>query len=306
MAGEVELRPADLLVPLFVKDGIAESQPILSLPGQYQFTIDDLSRHCERVVRAGIPAVMLFGIPGCKDSTGSEAWREDGIIPKAVRVLRDRFGDDLVLVADLCLCDYTDHGQCGLVRGDSVDNDSTLAVYQKIAIAQAAAGADMVAPSGMMDGQVKAIRAGLDEEGRTEVLIMAYSAKYASTFYGPFRDAAESAPRNGDRRDYQMNPVNSREALREVQLDVAEGADIVMVKPALPYLDIISHVRKRTSLPVAAYNVSGEYAMLHAAAQRGWLDEPAAATEVLSSIKRAGADIVLSYHALAVAERLAR
>jgi porphobilinogen synthase len=306
LATEVELSPADLVAPLFVKDAIAESQPIPSLPGQYQFSLDGLLRHCERVVASGIPAVMLFGIPAHKDSIGSEAWAPDGIVPRALAALRERFGDELVLITDLCLCDYTDHGHCGPLAGDTVDNDESLVLYRKVAVTQVAAGADMVAPSGMMDGQVAAIRAGLDEAGFTDRAIMAYSAKYASTFYGPFRDAAESSPEAGDRRGYQMNPANGREAGLEVNRDVDEGADIVMVKPALAYLDVISRIRQETDLPVAAYNVSGEFAMVHAAAERGWLDERAAAFEVLSALKRAGAGMLLSYHALEVAEQLTR
>jgi porphobilinogen synthase len=306
LAAEVELSPSDMVAPLFVKEGARESQPIPSLPGQFQFTLDGLLRHCERVVLAGIPAVMLFGVPVHKDPMGAAAWAPDGIVPTALAGLRERFGDELVLITDLCLCDYTDHGHCGPLVGDVVDNDEAVALYRRIAVTQAAAGADMVAPSGMMDGQVAAIRAGLDEAGFTDRAIMAYSAKYASGFYGPFRDAAESSPQVGDRRGYQMNPVNGREAGREVRWDVDEGADIVMVKPALAYLDVVSRVRRETNLPVAAYNVSGEYAMVHAAAERGWLDEHTAAVEVLSAIKRAGADMLLTYHALDVAEQLTR
>ncbi|WP_433260655.1 porphobilinogen synthase [Actinosynnema sp. CS-041913] len=304
MSAEVRLSPADLVAPLFVKDGVTESQAVPSLPGQCQFSLDGLLRHGERLVAAGIPAVMLFGVPARKDSVGSAAWASDGIVPRALRALREHFGDRLALITDLCLCDYTDHGHCGPLAGDTVDNDETLALYQRVAVAQAAAGADLVAPSGMMDGQVAAIRAGLDEAGFTDRAIMAYSAKYASAFYGPFRDAAESSPRVGDRRGYQMDPANGREADLEVRRDVDEGADIVMVKPALAYLDVIHRIRRETALPVAAYNVSGEYAMVHAAAERGWLDGPAAAVEVLSAIKRAGADMVLTYHALDVAEQL--
>lgn len=300
------LSPADMVAPLFVKDGVTSSVPIPSMPGQYQFSLNGLLRHCERVVDAGIPAVILFGIPAHKDSIGSSAWDPDGIVPRALRALRAHFGEELALITDLCLCDYTDHGHCGPLTGDTVDNDESIALYRRVAVTQASAGADMVAPSGMMDGQVAAIRAGLDEAGFADRSIMAYSAKYASTFYGPFRDAAESNPALGDRRGYQMNPANGREAGREVRMDADEGADIVMVKPALSYLDVIARIRRETCLPVAAYNVSGEYAMVRAAAERGWLDEHTAAVEVLSAIKRAGADILLTYHALDVAEQLMR
>ncbi|MBN1917438.1 MAG: porphobilinogen synthase [Verrucomicrobia bacterium] len=302
MVRETALSTDDLVLPLFVREGAAERRPITSMPGCFQLSVDELLKEAERAVGVGIPAVILFGIPERKDGKGSEAYEATGIAQRAVRALKQEL-PELVVMGDVCLCEYTDHGHCGLVAEQpdgtkDVDNDATLELLAKTATSLAAAGADIVAPSAMMDGQVRAIRAALDRSGHADTAIMAYSAKYASAFYGPFRDAAESPPRFGDRRSYQMDPANAREALREIALDLDEGADIVMVKPALPYLDVIRRARERFDAPLAAYNVSGEYAMLKAAAVNGWLDERQAMIEVLTSIKRAGADLVITYHAL--------
>ncbi|MDR7524905.1 MAG: porphobilinogen synthase [Armatimonadota bacterium] len=296
---EVELSPRHLIAPLFVKEGIPEPLPIPSLPGQVQHTLPSLVKEVGELVELGVGAVILFGIPAHKDAVGSGAWDEQGVVQRALRTLRSEFGDRVVLMADLCLCEYTDHGHCGvLAEGpETVDNDRTLELYGRIAASQARAGADVIAPSGVMDGQVAAIRRALDEAGFPQVAILSYAAKFASTFYGPFRDAAESAPRFGHRRAYQLAPANLRAALRRVEEEVAEGADAVMVKPALPYLDVVRAVRERWEVPVAAYCVSGEYAMLHAAAQRGWLDLESAMMEVLLAIRRAGADWILTYFA---------
>ena len=255
----------------------------------------------EAALKVGVGSFVLFGIPARKDAQGSEAWAEGGIVQRALRQVREAFGTDVLLIADLCLCEYTDHGHCGVLEGDTVANDPTLEIYQRIAISQAAAGADVIAPSGMMDGQVRAIRAALDGAGYIDRAILAYAAKYASAFYGPFREAAGSAPRFGDRRGYQMDPANVREAVREARLDVDEGADIVMVKPALAFLDVIRAVADTTQVPVAAYNVSGEYSMVKAAAARGWIDERRILREILLGIRRAGADMILTYHAREVA-----
>ncbi|MDQ4065684.1 MAG: porphobilinogen synthase, partial [Actinomycetota bacterium] len=252
----------------------------------------------------GIAGLLLFGIPARKDPKGNEAWARDGISQRALTAVKDEVGDDLVVIADLCMCEYTDHGHCGILKGETVDNDATIEVYEKIAVAQAEAGADVVAPSGMMDGQVEAIREALDESRFEETLILAYAAKYASSFYGPFRDAAEGAPRFGDRRGYQQDPANLLEAMREIEADIAQGADAVMVKPAISYLDVVRETKERFGYPVVAYNVSGEYAMVMAAAERGWLDERAATLEVLTAIRRAGADLVVTYHAKKAAEWL--
>jgi porphobilinogen synthase len=290
---------------MFVKDGIDEPLGIASMPGHVQHTIDSLRRDAERAAELGIPGLVLFGIPERKDARGSGADRDDGIVQRAVAKLRADLGDRIALITDLCLDEYTDHGHCGVLDADGrVDNDATLERYRSIATSQAAAGADMVAPSGMMDGQVAAIRDALDAGGFAATGIMAYAAKYASAFYGPFRDAAECAPSFGDRTAYQMDPPNVAEALREVALDVEEGADVVMVKPALPYLDVIRAVRDHATVPVAAYNVSGEYAMLKAAAANGWIDERSAMTETLTSIVRAGASVVLTYFAMDAATML--
>ena len=295
---EATLGVDDLVAPLFVKEGIADPQPIASMPGQFQHTLESLRKEVAEIARLGIPAVVLFGIPASKDAHGSGADREDGIVQRALRELHSDLGDDVVLIADLCLDEYTDHGHCGVLTEDGrVDNDATLQRYTSIAASQADAGAHLVAPSGMMDGQVGAIRGALDGAGFAGTAIMAYAAKFASSFYGPFRDAAECAPRFGDRASYQMDPPNAMEAVREALDDVDEGADIVMVKPALPYLDVVRAVRDAVRVPVAAYNVSGEYSMLKAAGERGWLDERRAVGESLTAIKRAGADIILTYFA---------
>ena len=302
---EVDLDPRHLIAPLFVKEGIQEPVPISSMPEQSQHTLESLRKEAVEIVTRGVPALVLFGVPARKDPQGSEAWNPRGIAQQALRALRDELGTDAVLMADLCLDEYTDHGHCGVLAEDgSVDNDRTLELYKEIALAQAAAGADMVAPSGMMDGQVAAIRGALDEGGFASVGILAYAAKFASSFYGPFREAAECAPRFGDRTGYQMDPPNSGEAIREIRADIEEGADIVMVKPALPYLDVIRRAKQETGFPLAAYNVSGEYAMVKAAAQNGWLDERRATLEVLTAIRRAGADLILTYHAKEAADWL--
>jgi len=302
---ESTLTPGNLVAPLFVKQAISEPEPIESMPGHVKHTLESLTKEARELAERGVAGVLLFGIPAHKDASGSEAYNSDGIAQQGLRVLKDELGDDFVVIADLCLCEYTDHGHCGLIDGSDVDNDSTLALYARIATSQALAGADVVAPSGMMDGQVGALRAALDDAGHSSTAILAYSAKYASSFYGPFRQAAEGAPRFGDRRSYQQDPANASEALREIELDIAEGADAIMVKPALGYLDILKRAKERFDFPTAAYNVSGEYSMLIAAAERGWIDERAATLEVLTSIRRAGADLVVTYHAKKASEWLA-
>ncbi len=295
---ETELAPRQLIAPLFVKEGIADALPIASMPGQFQHTLESLRKEATEIASRGVIAFMLFGVPARKDAEGSEAWNPDGIAQRAIKTLRDELGDDHVVIADLCLDEYTDHGHCGVLAEDgSVDNDATLERYRRIAVAQAEAGAHMVGPSGMMDGQVAAIRDALDTTGHDAVGIMAYAAKFASALYGPFRDAAECAPRFGDRAGYQMDPANGDEAIREIVTDIAEGADIVMVKPAVPYLDVIRRAKDATAFPMAAYHVSGEYAMVKAAVQNGWLDERRTVLEILTSIRRAGADLILTYHA---------
>lgn len=293
---ETSLAKDDLIYPLFVAPGRGVRREIGSLPGQFQLSVDELLREVEAAADLGVGAIMLFGIPEDKDERGSGAFAGDGIVQRAVRAVKQAF-PQLLVVTDVCLCEYTSHGHCGVVRGGEVDNDATLPVLAQTALSHALAGADIVAPSDMMDGRVGAIRAKLDQEGLSHVPIMAYSAKFASSFYGPFREAAQSAPQFGDRRGYQMDPANGREAVREVEMDIAEGADIVMVKPALAYLDLIRRVRDAFSLPVAAYNVSGEYAMVKAAGRLGWLDEAKAAWEILTGIRRAGADVILTYWA---------
>jgi len=295
---EHHLTSDDLIAPLFVKEGIAEPVAISSMPGQSQHTVASLRAEVAELREVGVRAFMLFGIPASKDHEGSEAWNPDGIGQVALRALRADLGDDAVLMSDLCLDEYTDHGHCGVLNErNEVDNDPTVERYQRIAVAQADAGAHMVGPSGMMDGQVAAIRAALDGAGHDDVGIMAYAAKFASGFYGPFREAAEGAPRFGDRAGYQQDPANGDEALREVFQDIEEGADIVMVKPGLPYLDVLRAAKDATGFPMAAYNVSGEYAMVKAAALNGWLDERRVVMELLTGFKRAGADLVLTYHA---------
>jgi porphobilinogen synthase len=306
LARENELSRRDLVAPLFVKEGISEAVPIASMPGHAQHTLESLRKEAAELTGLGIPALLLFGIPAAKDAEGSQAWAPDGIIQRALRALSADLGGDVALIADLCLCEYTDHGHCGTLapappgavgEGPVVANDPTLEVYKRVAVAQAEAGASVIAPSGMMDGQVGAIRAGLDRAGFADLPILAYAAKYASGLYGPFREAAEGAPRSGDRTGYQMDPANGDEALREVALDVAEGADMVMVKPALAYLDVLWRVKQAFGLPTAAYHVSGEYAMVKAAAERGWVDGERVMLEVLTSIRRAGADLVVTYFA---------
>ena len=296
MVRETALRVDDFVYPLFAVHGRGVREPIGSMPGQYRLSIDELLKECKDAASMGIPAVLLFGLPRDKDPRGTEAYAEDGIIQQAVRAVKDTI-PDLLVITDVCLCEYTSHGHCGVVEDGRVKNDPTLELIARTAVSHAEAGADMVAPSDMMDGRVAAIREGLDEAGFPETPIMAYSAKYASAFYGPFREAADSTPQFGDRRSYQMDPANAVEAMREVALDVDEGADIVMVKPALPYLDIIARVKGEFGLPVAAYSVSGEYAMLKAAGQLGWLDEERAVLEALTGIRRAGADIIITYFA---------
>jgi porphobilinogen synthase len=296
MVRETILRVDDLIYPLFTVHGRGVREPIASMPGQFRLSIDELLKECKDAASMGIPAVLLFGLPAEKDPRGSEAYAEDGIIQQAVRAVKETI-PDLLVVTDVCLCEYTSHGHCGVVEDGRVKNDPTLELIARTAVSHAEAGADMVAPSDMMDGRVAAVREALDESGYAETPIMAYSAKYASAFYGPFREAADSAPQFGDRRSYQMDPANAIEALREVALDVDEGADIVMVKPALPYLDVIARVKGEFGLPVAAYMVSGEYAMIRAAGQLGWLDEERAMLEALTGIRRAGADIIITYFA---------
>jgi porphobilinogen synthase len=307
MVRETTLSVHDFIYPMFVVPGEKQRQEVASMPGVFRVSVDELVRDAEEVAKLGIPAVLLFGIPERKDEWGSEAYDENGIIQRAVRALK-RAVPDLVVITDVCLCEYTSHGHCGIVRetpgGFEVDNDATLELLAKTAVSQAAAGADIVAPSDMMDGRIKVIREALDENGFAHVPILSYAAKMASAFYGPFREAAESAPKFGDRRSYQMDFANKREALREIALDLEEGADIVMVKPALAYLDIIAAARERFEVPIAAYNVSGEYAMVKAAAQMGWLDEDRIVWEILTAIKRAGADLIITYFAKEVAQRL--
>jgi len=301
---ETTLDPGDFVYPIFIAHGHGLREEIPSMPGQFRLSPDMLAAEAKELRSLGIGAVLLFGIPKAKDDVGSEAYAPDGIVQQAIRALKDA-DPDLVVITDVCLCEYTDHGHCGVVVDGEVDNDRTLPLLARMALSHVEAGADMVAPSDMMDGRVAAIRHALDEAGYAHIPIMAYSAKAASAFYGPFREAAESAPQFGDRRGYQMDPANGREALREIEADVAEGADIVMVKPALPNLDIIVRARQRFDLPIAAYNVSGEYAMVKAAARMGWLDERRITLEVLTAIRRAGADIVITYHAKEAARWLA-
>jgi porphobilinogen synthase len=305
MVRETILNIEDMIYPLFIAETVAAPQEVSAMPGVWQFPVERIAAEAEQIARLGIPAVLLFGIPAEKDAVGSQAYHPHGVIQRAIRAIK-RAVPELVVITDVCLCEYTDHGHCGVIRDGDVRNDETLELLTREAVSHAEAGADIVAPSDMMDGRVAAIRAGLDEAGFMSTPIMAYSAKYASGFYGPFREAAESAPRFGDRRSYQMDPPNAREALREVELDIAEGADMVMVKPALAYLDIIRRVRERYDLPLAAYNVSGEYSMVKAAAGNGWIDEQRIAMEILTGIKRAGADLIITYHAKDVAAWLVR
>jgi porphobilinogen synthase len=305
MVRETALSVDDLVYPLFVQHGRGVRQEISAMPGQYQLSIDELVREAKDAAGMGIPAILLFGIPAEKDPRGSEAYADDGIVQQAVRAVKETV-PNLLVITDVCLCEYTSHGHCGVVEGGVVKNDPTLELIARTAVSHAEAGADIVAPSDMMDGRVGAIREALDEASLVETPIMAYSAKYASCFYGPFREAAQSTPQFGDRLSYQMDPANALEAMREIALDVDEGADIVMVKPALPYLDIIARAKTEFGLPLAAYSVSGEYAMIRAAGRFGWLDEERAMMEALTSIKRAGADIVITYFAKDVARVLER
>jgi porphobilinogen synthase len=294
---EHELSPADLIQPVFVVHGSRVEREVGSMPGVFHFSADEkLDREVDSVRSRGIPAVLLFGIPATKDDVGSENFAENGIVQRALRRLRER-DHELLLITDLCCCEYTSHGHCGVVRDGTVDNDATLEILARAAVSHARAGADIIAPSGMMDGMVAAIRSALDGAGYTDTAILSYAVKYASAFYGPFREAADSAPAFGDRRQYQMDPANLREALLEAALDEAEGADLLMVKPALAYLDVVRAVRERTQLPLVAYNVSGEYAMVKAAARHGWIDECRVVLEALTGMRRAGADAIISYHA---------
>ncbi len=303
---ETSLSPADFIYPLFIIHGRNERREVVSMPGVYQLSVDLLAAEAEALLTLGVPAVMLFGLPATKDPIGRENFAEAGIVQQAIRALRQAAGADLVISTDVCMCEYTDHGHCGIIEEGQILNDPTLEILGRVAVSHAQAGADVVAPSAMMDGQVGAIRRALDGAGFSSTPVMGYSAKFASGFYGPFRDAADSPPQFGDRSSYQMDPANGNEAMREIDLDVAEGADIIMVKPALPYLDIIRRARARyPELPLAAYNVSGEYSMLKAAARLGWLDERRVALESLTAIKRAGANIILTYWAKAAAGWLA-
>jgi porphobilinogen synthase len=296
MVRETSLSPKNLIYPLFVGPGKDKAQPVSSMPGVAQLTVDRALRECEEANALGIPAVILFGIPQRKDAVGSEAYADNGVVQQTIRAIKNKI-PDLLVITDVCLCEYTDHGHCGVIENGDVDNDKTVQLLVKEALSHARAGADIVGPSDMMDGRVGAIRKSLDENGFTHTAIMAYAAKYASGFYGPFREAAESTPQFGDRRSYQMDPANADEALREVALDIREGADIVMVKPAMAYLDIVYRVKQKFGYPVAAYNVSGEYSMIKAAGANGWIDEQRIMMEVLCAIRRAGADMILTYFA---------
>jgi len=303
MIRETHLRVSDLILPLFVIDGKDVKNPIPSMPGHYQLSIDNFLKTAQKAHELGIPAIILFGIPDQKDALGTGAYADNGIVQKAVKAVKEKF-PELVVITDVCLCQYTDHGHCGIVEGNSIDNDASLDLLARTALSHAKAGADMVAPSDMMDGRVAEIRETLDESNFNQVAIMAYSAKYCSAYYGPFRSAADSAPKFGDRRTYQMDPANSLEAIREVTMDIEEGADIIIVKPALAYLDIICRVREEIDLPMAAYNVSGEFSMIKAAEKMGWIDGPRVMMETLTAIKRAGADLILTYFAIEAAKEL--
>lgn len=304
LTAETHLHRSDFIYPMFVAEGIDAPQEISSMPGQYQHTLDSLVKAVEEAANAGVLCVDLFGVPVSKDAVGSQAWAEDGILNKGIARLRKEFGDDVLVMADTCLDEFTDHGHCGVVTENGrVDNDPTVKLYQKMAVSQARSGAHMVSPSGMMDGQIGAIRDALDDEGFEDVAIMAYSAKYASAFYGPFREAVDCSLK-GDRKTYQQDPRNFRESIKEVELDIAEGADMVMVKPGLPYLDVLAAVAEESTVPVASYQVSGEYAMIEAAARNGWIDRDRIMMESLTSIKRAGADQILTYYAVEAAKNL--
>lgn len=303
MVRETKLSVDDLIYPMFVTHERETKYPIPSMPAQFQLSIEHLVKEVQEAKSLGIPAIILFGIPETKDPVGSDSYNNHGIIQQAVRAIKETVSG-LLVITDVCFCEYTDHGHCGIIKENDVDNDPTLELLAKQAVSHAKAGADLVAPSGMIDGMVGAIREALDEAGYNKIPILSYAVKYASNFYGPFRDAAESAPKFGDRRTHQMDPSNVREALKEAELDLEEGADMLMVKPALAFLDVIQRVKERFDLPLAAYNVSGEYAMVKAAAQNGWIDEKALILEILTSIKRAGADLILTYHAKEVAKWL--
>ena len=297
MLNQVRLQPSNLIYPIFVDEGIKKPVPILSMPGYNRLPLGQVAEEGKQALAQGVKSVLLFGIPSKKDDVGTSAFAKDGVVQKATRELKKAYGEELVVVGDVCLCEYMSHGHCGLIKGSDVLNDQTLDVLGKVAVSQAEAGVDIVAPSAMMDGQVIAIREGLDDAGFEQVPIMAYSAKYASAFYGPFRDAAESTPKFGNRKSYQMSYGSTSEALREMELDISEGADMIMVKPALAYLDIISLAKANFNVPIVAYNVSGEYAMVKAAAQNGWIDEKTIIPEILAGIKRAGADLIITYFA---------
>lgn len=305
MIRETELSVNDLILPLFAVGGKDVKNPIPSMPGQFQLSIDNLLKTARQAHDLNIPGVILFGLPDKKTADGSSAWVEDGIVQQAVKAVKDAL-PELAVITDVCLCQYTDHGHCGIVEGNHINNDATLELLGRTALSHARAGADMVAPSDMMDGRVAEIRDALDESGYNDVPVMSYAAKYCSAYYGPFREAADSAPQFGDRRTYQMDPANAQEAIREVTLDIEEGADVIMVKPALAYLDVICRVREEIDLPVAAYNVSGEYSMIKAAEQMGWLDGTRVMMETLTAIKRAGADMILTYFAMEAAEAIGR
>jgi len=303
MIRETSLSVNDLLLPLFAIGGQDTRNPISSMPGHFQLSVDNLLKTAKKAYDLGIPGIVLFGVPDKKDSLGTQAYAEGGIVQKATRAVKDKF-PELVVITDVCLCQYTDHGHCGVVDGDTIDNDASLDLIARTALSHARAGADMVAPSDMMDGRVAEIRETLDENNFSQIPIMSYAAKYCSAYYGPFRSAADSAPKFGDRRTYQMDPANALEAIREVTMDIEEGADIIMVKPALAYLDIICRVREEIDLPVAAYNVSGEFSMIKAAEKMGWIDGPKVMMETLTAIKRAGADMILTYFAIEAAQAL--
>ena len=301
---EVRLDRSDLIQPIFVEEGLKTDAPIPSMPGQRRQSPTTIGREVTRLVDRGVKSIIVFGIPTVKDENGSSAYDPNGVVQRTIQDLKDQYGDELVVFADVCMCQYTSHGHCGLVSDGRIDNDTTLPKLAEIAVSHARAGADVVGPSAMIDGQVKTIRQALDDNGFKDVAVMAYSAKHASSFFGPFREAAFSTPKFGDRRTYQMDYSNPEEALREIALDIEEGADVIMVKPALSYLDIIYRAKKRFRMPTAAYNVSGEFSMIKAAAREGWIDEKSAIMEVLTSIKRAGADMILTYHAMEAAEWL--
>ena len=303
MVSETHLTPDDFVYPMFVTFGKKIRKKISSMPGCYQFSVDEIVKEAQKIYKLGIPAIILFGIPAHKDELGTEAYSPKGVVQNAIKSIKDRV-PALVVITDVCMCEYMSHGHCGVIKNGRILNDPTLELLAKEALSHATAGADMVAPSDMMDGRVAAIRDILDENGYDDIPIMSYAAKYASAFYGPFREAAESTPSFGDRRSYQMDPANRREAIKEVEMDIEEGADIIMVKPALSYMDIISEVKETFDLPVAAYNVSGEYSMVKAAAKMGWIDETKVMMEILTSLKRAGTDIILTYHAVDAVKEL--